>query len=51
MHAIVMALLACASHVALAADDEPAPIGYASVAGVLEALRADPAAQFREQGA
>jgi len=50
MRAIVMALLACASHVALAADDEPAPIGYASVAGVLEALRADPAAQFREQG-
>jgi hypothetical protein len=50
MRAIVMALIACVSHVAFAADDEPAPIGYASIAGVLEALRADPAAQFREQG-
>jgi hypothetical protein len=30
-------------------DDEPAPIGHASVAAVLEALRAEPSAQFREQ--
>ena len=34
---------------AFAADDEPAPIGYASVAGVLAALRADPSAEFRNQ--
>jgi hypothetical protein len=31
------------------ADDEPAPIGHATVAAVLEALRAEPSAQFREQ--
>jgi hypothetical protein len=31
------------------AEDEPAPIGHASVAAVLEALRAEPSAQFREQ--
>ena len=49
MRTIVMACLACTTHVALAAEDEPALIGYASVAGVLEALRADPTAQFREQ--
>jgi hypothetical protein len=36
-------------HAALAADDEPAPIGESTVAGVLESLRADPSAQFREQ--
>jgi hypothetical protein len=34
---------------ALAADDEPAPIDYASVASVLAALRAEPSAQFRSQ--
>ena len=34
---------------ALAADDEPVAIGYASVAAVLAALRADATAEFREQ--
>jgi hypothetical protein len=37
------------THAAFAADDEPAPIGQSTVAGVLESLRADPSAQFREQ--
>jgi hypothetical protein len=46
---IIMVVLAFGSHAALAADDEPAPIGHASVAAVLESLRADPSAQFREQ--
>jgi hypothetical protein len=46
---IVMAFCALGTHAALAADDEPAPIGQASVAAVLESLRADPSAQFREQ--
>jgi hypothetical protein len=36
------------SHAALLAQDE-APIGEATVAGVLESLRADARAQFREQ--
>jgi hypothetical protein len=31
------------------AADEPAPIGYASVSAVLEALRTDATAEFREQ--
>jgi hypothetical protein len=44
-----MMLGVLAAQAALAADDEPAPIGQASVAGVLEALRADASAQFREQ--
>jgi hypothetical protein len=34
---------------ASAADDEAAPIGQASVAAALEALRAEPSSQFREQ--
>jgi hypothetical protein len=46
---IVMAFCALGTHAALAADDEPAPIGQASVAAVLESLRADRSAQFREQ--
>ena len=33
----------------LAADDDAAAIGYDSVAATLEALRAEPSAQFREQ--
>jgi hypothetical protein len=37
------------SHAALVAQDEPAPIGEATVAGVLESLHADASAQFREQ--
>src|SRR5688572_27156611 len=46
-----MMVLAAAfmSTAAFAADDEPAPIGQSTVAGVLESLRADPSAQFREQ--
>jgi hypothetical protein len=37
------------ANIALAAGDEPAPIGQASVAAALEALRSEPSAQFREQ--
>lgn len=44
---IVLSVLAAGP--ALAADDEPAPIRQANVAAVLEALRADPSAQFSEQ--
>ena len=49
MRTIVIAFCAVGSHAALAAGDEPAPIGHASVAAVLESLRAEPSAQFREQ--
>ena len=49
MRTIIMALWVFGTHAALAADDEPAPIGHASVDAVLESLRADPSAQFREQ--
>jgi hypothetical protein len=44
-------ILGCslASTTAVLAEDEPAPIGYAPVGAVLEALRAEPGAQFREQ--
>ncbi len=38
-----------AASAAVAAEDEPAPIGYATVDAVLEALRNEPSAQFREQ--
>lgn len=49
MRTIVMAVCALASQTAFAADDEPAPIGHSSVAAVLDSLRVDPSAQFREQ--
>jgi hypothetical protein len=49
VRAIVVILGAAGAQAALAADDEPQTIGYASVAAVREALRADPSAQFREQ--
>ena len=49
MRTIVVMLLALGGRAALAADDEPQTIGYASVAAVRESLRADPSAQFREQ--
>jgi hypothetical protein len=49
MRTIVMVFCAFGSCTALAADDEPAPIGHASVAAVLEALQIDSSAQFREQ--
>jgi len=49
MRAIAMMLFACGVQGALAADDEPVPIGEANVAAVLEALRADASVQFREQ--
>jgi hypothetical protein len=42
-------LCTVAAPAALAATDEPAPIGHASVAAVLESLRADETAEFREQ--
>jgi len=49
VRAILVALCALASQAALAQSAEPAPIGYTNVAAVLESLRADPSAQFREQ--
>ena len=49
MRTIAIAFLAFGARVELLAQYEPAPIGYATVAGALEALRADPSAQFREQ--
>jgi hypothetical protein len=49
MRRILIALCACGAQAALAADDEPATIGYATVAATLEALRSEPTAQFREQ--
>ena len=49
MRTIAMMFFACSVQGAFAADDEPAPIGEANVAAVLEALRADASAQFREQ--
>lgn len=49
MRTIPIALSVLASHAAFAAEEEPAPIGQSTVAGVLESLRADPSAQFREQ--
>jgi hypothetical protein len=44
-------ILGCglASTTAVVAEDEPAPIGYATVGAVLDALRGEPSAQFREQ--
>lgn len=50
MHKALIVVCASAAGVAVAAEDEPAPLGYASVAAALEALRADPSAQFREEG-
>ena len=49
MRAILFALGAIGCQSVLADDSEPAPIGYANVAAVLESLRSDPNAQFREQ--
>ena len=49
MRTIVIALCILGSHAALAADDEPSPIGQTNVAAVLESLRSEPSAQFREQ--
>jgi hypothetical protein len=37
------------ANLAFAAGDQPAEIGYASVAATLEALRAEPSAEFRDQ--
>ena len=47
-YAIVIGCSLAATTMA-SAEDEPAPIGYATVDSVLEALRAEPGAQFREQ--
>jgi hypothetical protein len=49
MRKILIALCAWGAQTALAADDEPATIGYATVAATLEALRSEPTAQFHEQ--
>ena len=49
MRTIVMMLCAVMGQAALAADDEPPPIGQTTVAAVLDSLRADQSAQFREQ--
>ena len=50
MRTIIMALLRFREPSgALRPTTSPAPIGHASVAAVLESLRAEPSAQFREQ--
>lgn len=49
MRSVGILLCALGSQCAFAADDEPVDIGYASVAATLEALRAEPSAQFRDQ--
>ena len=49
MRTIVIAVCVLVGQAAFAQDDEPAPIGQASVAAVLESLRAEPSARFREQ--
>jgi hypothetical protein len=48
MRTIAMMLCACGVQAGLEAD-EPVPIGQPNVAAVLDALHADPSAQFREQ--
>lgn len=49
MRSLGVLLCALACQCAFAADDEPVAIGYASVAATLDALRAEPSAQFRDQ--
>ena len=50
MRTIVIVLCALGSQAALAQGSEPAAdIGHATVTAVLESLRAEPSAQFREQ--
>ena len=49
MRTTVIALCLLSSQAAFAQDNEPAPIGYANVAAVLDSLRGDSSAQFREQ--
>jgi hypothetical protein len=49
MRRVPFALCAFAAQVVLAADEEPATVGYASVGAALAALRSEPTAQFREQ--
>ena len=50
MRTAIALLFTLGPHVcALAADDDAAAIGYDSVAATLDALRAEPSAQFREQ--
>jgi hypothetical protein len=46
---LILVAGAVSAPAAFAADDEPAELGYASVAATLEALRSEPSAQFREQ--
>lgn len=49
MRSFLIVLGAAGAHTALAADDAPTDIGYATVAATLAALRGDAGAQFREQ--
>ncbi len=49
MRSICAALCAVTAQAAFAADEDVTSIGYANVGATLEALRADPSAQFREQ--
>jgi hypothetical protein len=49
MRSVLILVCAFGAHAALAADDEPVTIGYATVAATLEALRSEPSAQFHEQ--
>jgi hypothetical protein len=49
MHYAIIIGCSLAATAAASAEDEPAPIGHTTVAAALEALRAEPSAQFREQ--
>jgi hypothetical protein len=49
MRRVLIVSCAFAAQGALAADDQPVTIGYASVSATLEALRSEPSAQFHEQ--
>lgn len=50
MRKLLIVVCVAAARIAVAAEDEPAPFGYASVEAALEALRANPSAQFRAEG-
>lgn len=50
MRSVMIVLCVATTQLALAADGEPVVAEYLSVAEAMETLRADPGAQFREQG-
>jgi hypothetical protein len=49
MRSVLIVSSVLGAHAALAAEGEPVDLAYASVSTALEALRAEPSAQFREQ--